>query len=186
MSNDIKKNRLAFIDIETTGLDIERHEIVQLGVVLVEQKWDGDKPTFEILDELELKVKPERIHLADKVALRINGYNEADWALAYSLKEAMQMFADKTKDSIMVAHNVAFDFCFLAKAFSLTGIENKMHYHKLDTISIAFAKLHLKEGVDRFSLQYLCTHFGIENKRAHTALSDCRATLELYKKLMSL
>jgi|SRR3990172_4717316 len=193
----MKKHQLAFIDIETTGLDMEKHEIIQLGVILVEQSWparqslgvgggkDG-KPAYEILDELELKIKPERLHLADKVALKINGYNEADWALAYNLKEAMAIFSEKTKDAIMVAHNVAFDFCFLTKAFSVTGVENKMHFHKLDTISIAFAKLHLKEGVDRFSLQFLCDHFGIENKNAHTALSDCRATFELYKKLMSL
>ncbi|HEY4715259.1 MAG TPA: 3'-5' exonuclease [Candidatus Paceibacterota bacterium] len=183
----MKKHKLAFIDIETTGLDTEKHEIIQIGCVLVNQIWPKDgKPTFEILDELELKIKPERISLADKVALKINGYNEAAWAEALNINDAMKIFSQKTADTIMVAHNVAFDFCFLAKAFSVTGVENKMHYHKLDTISIAFAKLHLKEGVDRFSLQFLCDYFKIENKNAHTALSDCRATLELYQKLMSL
>ena len=183
----MKKHRLAFIDIETTGLDIEKHEIIELGCVLVNQMWDRDgKPTFKILDELELKIKPERLDLADKVALKINGYNEGDWKEALNLKDAMNIFAEKTKDTIMVAHNVAFDCCFLAKAFSVTGIANKMHFHKLDTISIAFAKLHLNESVDRYSLQFLCDHFGIENKNAHTALSDCRATLELYKKLIQI
>jgi DNA polymerase-3 subunit epsilon len=183
----MKKHRLAFIDIETTGLDVERHEIIQLGVVLVDQIWGNKQnPDFKILDEFEVKVKPERIGQADKVALKINGYNEEAWKDALNLKDAMKIFSEKTKDSIMVAHNVAFDFCFLAKAFSVTGVPNKMHFHKLDTISIAFAKLHLNEDVDRYSLQFLCDHFGIENKNAHTALSDCRATLELYKKLMSL
>jgi DNA polymerase-3 subunit epsilon len=182
----MKKHRLAFIDAETTGLDPEKHEIIQLGIVLVEQKWDNGAPSFEILEETEIKAKPEHLGTADNVALRINGYNEADWALAYSLKEAMTIFAEKTKDAIMVGHNVAFDFCFVNKAFLITGVENKMHYHKLDTISIAFAKLHLNESVDRFSLQFLCDYFKIENKRAHTALADARATFELYKKLMQI
>ena len=184
----MKKHTLAFIDVETTGLDIDKHEIIQLGVVLVSQNWlSGGKssaPVFEILEEFELKIKPERIQDAEPVALRVNGYNPADWVFAYTLEEAMKMFSSKTADAIMVGHNVAFDFGFIEKAFKKTGLLNKMHYHKLDTISMAFAKLYRNEDVDRFSLQYLCDYFHIENKNAHTALSDARATFELYKKLL--
>ncbi len=182
----MKKQNLAFVDIESTGLDPDRHEIISIGCVLVSQDWSGDKPSFETIEEFELKIKPEKIENADKVALRVNGYNEADWVFGYNLMEAMKIFAEKTVDMIMVGHNVAFDYLFIDKAFHITGIPNKMHYHKLDTISIAFAKLHTDKDIDRFSLRNLCEHFGIENKNAHTALSDSRATFELYKKLMSL
>lgn len=181
------KQNLAFIDTETTGLDPENHEIIQIGCVLVSQNQDADgNQVYEIVEEFELKVKPEKIENADKVALRINGYNEADWVFAYTLKEAMQIFSDKTKDAIMVAHNMPFDFAFLLKAFSTTKVENKLHYHKLDTISIAYAKAKKRDDISRFSLRFLCEVFKIDNKKAHTALSDCRATFELYKKLMSL
>ena len=61
-----------------------------------------------------------------------------------------------------------------------------MHYHKLDTISIAWAKFHKDTDVIHFSLRELCERFGIKNEKAHTALSDARATFELYKKLMEL
>jgi DNA polymerase-3 subunit epsilon len=183
----MKKHNLAFIDTETTGLNFDKHEIIELSCVLVSQSWEGGKPSgYEILDELNIKIKPEHIENADPVALRVNGYNPADWTFAYSLEEGLKMLAAKTEGAIMVAHNACFDYGFLQKAFQKTGIENKMHYHRLDTISIAFAKLHSNEDVDRFSLQYLCDHFGIENKKAHTALSDARATFELYKKLMEL
>ncbi len=181
----MKKHKLAFIDIETTGLDVDRHEIIQIGLVLVSQNWSGDIAVFEVIEELELKVKPSRIETAEKVALKINSYNEADWVLGYTLPEAMKIFSAKTADAIMVAHNIAFDYLFIDKAFRVTGVPNKMHYHKLDTISIAFAKLYGNEDVDRFSLQYLCDHFGIKNAKAHTALPDARATFELYKKLLS-
>ncbi len=182
----MKKHKLAFIDIESTGLDPERHEIIQIGVVVATQEWVDGKPSFQVVEEFEIKVKPERIEDADKSALKINGYNEADWTEASTLPEAMKIFSDKTADTIMVAHNVVFDYCFLNKAFYITGEDNRMHYHKLDTISIAFAKLYLNEDVDRFSLQYICDHFGIVNEKAHTALSDSRATFELYQKLMNL
>ena len=86
----------------------------------------------------------------------------------------------------MIGHNVAFDSGFLEYASSEAGIANTMHYHKLDTVSISWAKLHKDPDVEHFSLRELCVRFGIKNERAHTALSDARATFELYKKLMSL
>ena len=60
-----------------------------------------------------------------------------------------------------------------------------MHHRKLDTISIAFAKLYDIDGVEKVSLKFLCEHFGVENKKAHTALSDARATFEIFVKLMN-
>ena len=86
----------------------------------------------------------------------------------------------------MVGHNVAFDSGFLEYAFIKTGVDNNMHYHKLDTVSMAFAKLHKEPDLEHFSLRELCLRFDIKNKDAHTGLGDARATYELYKKLMEL
>ena len=183
----MQKKNLVFVDVETTGLDPDIQEVIQIGCVVVSQEWSADgKPEFKMIEEFELKIKPINIAVADKVALRINGYNETDWVFAYDLKQAMEIFAKKTADCIMIGHNVCFDFMFIDKAFKKSGVENKMHYHKLDTISIAFAKLHSEGDADRFSLNFLCEYFKIENKKAHTALSDSRATFEVYKKLMSM
>ncbi len=182
----MKKHILAIIDTESTGLNPEVHELISIGVVLVNQDWSEKNPKFEEIEEFELKIKPEHIETADPVALRVNKYDPADWVFAYTLPEAMKILSKKTAGAIMVSHNIVFDYAFLEKAFTKTGEENKMHYHKLDTISLAFAKLHGKKDVDRFSLRNLTEYFGIENKNAHTALSDARATFLLFKKLMSL
>lgn len=177
---------LVFLDVETTGIDADAYEIIELGAVVVRQTNDGGTISYEVISELDLKIKPEHIETADPVALRVNGYDPANWVFAYSLKEAMTALAEKAKDGIMVAHNVTFDAAFIEKAWKLSGVKNTMHYHKLDTISIAFTKFHGKGEVDKFSLHYLCEHFHVENKNAHTALSDARATFELYKKLMNM
>ncbi len=180
----MKQHNLAFVDIETTGLNPDKHEIIQIGCIIARQEWSSKGLILEHLDEFELKIKPERITDADPQALRVNGYEPAEWVFAYTLPEAMKLFAEKTKGSIFVAHNACFDFGFIDKAFRITEIENTMHYHKLDTISMAFAKFGHDDTLDRFSLRNLCQHFNIENKNAHTALSDARALYQVYEKMM--
>jgi DNA polymerase III epsilon subunit family exonuclease len=175
----MRKHNFAFIDIEATGLNLVAHEIIEIGCVLT-------NADLKVIEEFELKIKPGHIENADPIALKVNHYDEEDWKGALSLKEAMKIFSEKVKDCIMVGHNVAFDAGFLEYAFNTTGIQNTMHYHKLDTISIAWAKLHRDPDLEHFSLRELCVRFGIENKKAHTALSDARATFELYKKLLEL
>lgn len=175
----MKKHNLAFVDIELTGLDLIKNEIIEIGGVVT-------TPDFKVIEEFEIKIKPERIEDADPVSIKINHYDEKEWRNAYSLEEGMKILSEKVHDCIMVAHNVAFDSGFLEYAFSKVGIKNTMHYHKLDTISIAWAKLHKEPDLEHFSLRELCLRFGIKNERAHTALSDARATFELYKKLMEL
>lgn len=175
----MRKHNFAFIDIETTGLSVIDHEIIEIGCVLT-------TPELEIIEEFELKIKPERIEDADPTALKINHYNAIDWRDAQSLKDSMKIFSKKVKDCIMVAQNVAFDFGFLEYAFAQNKLSNTMHYHRLDTISIAWAKLNKEKDFEHFSLREMCKRFGIENENAHNALSDARATYELYDKLMSL
>ncbi|MFT5359650.1 MAG: DNA polymerase III epsilon subunit-like protein [Candidatus Paceibacteria bacterium] len=181
----MKRHKLAFVDIETTGFSTDTQEIIELGVVIAKPLND-DATEYEVVEELDLKIKPEHIETADVQALRVNGYDEGAWIFAHSLKEAMQIFSDKTEGCVFVAHNVAFDYSFIDKAFHKTGVEDKLFYAKMDTISMAFAKLHKKKDIERFSLKKLCEYFGIENNKAHTALSDARATFELFHHLMKL
>ena len=68
----MRTHNLAFIDIETTGLNFFKHEIIEIGCVLT-------TPSLEVIEEFELKIKPQKIENADPVALKITHYNEEDW-----------------------------------------------------------------------------------------------------------
>jgi len=102
----MRKHNFAFIDIETTGLNLEKNEIIEIGCVITTSE-------LEIIEEFELKIKPEYIENADPVALKVNHYNKKDWESSFSLKDAMKIFSEKVKNCIMVGHNVAFDAGFL-------------------------------------------------------------------------
>ncbi len=175
----MRKHDLAFIDIETTGLNVIEHEILEIGCVITDYK-------LKTKEEFEIKIKPKNIESADPTALKINHYNEKDWQDAYELKEALKIFAKKVKDCIMVGQNVAFDSGFLEYNFAKNELKNTMHYHRLDTISMAWAKFHQNKDFEHFSLREMCKYFEIENENPHSALSDARATYLLYKKLIEL
>lgn len=181
----MKTHLLAFIDTETTGTDPEKHEIIELAVIIAKQvERQGKGPSLEIIEECEWKIKPQRIEVADEQALRVNGYNEVDWMFAVDRKKAMEEFAKKTQSAIFVSHNLVFDYGFVMKAFDETGVENLMHYGKLDTISMAVARLYDIPQADRFSLRALCELLKVENSKAHTALADTRALVACYRKMM--
>jgi len=175
----MNKHNLAFIDIEMTGLNMIKHEIIEISCVITTSK-------LKIIEKFELKIKPEHIENADKIALKINHYNEKDWETAYNLEDAMKILSKKLKDCIMIGQNVSFDSAFLEYAFIKTKLKNTMHYYKLDTISIAWAKLNKKSNITHFSLREMSKYFGIKNKNPHNALSDAYTTYLLYKKLMKL
>lgn len=103
---------------------------------------------------------------------------------AVDLKKAMEDFNNKAEGCTFVSHNLTFDYSFVQKAYQKVGIDNKMHYAKLDTISIAFARLYDAPQADKFSLKFLCELLKVENSKAHTALADTKALVEVYKKLM--
>jgi len=183
----MKSTDLVFVDTETTGLDARKHEIIEIALVRIRQDWTaGEKPAFAEIDSWSAKIKPENIAGADPAALRINGYTAGAWEDAISLRDALTLFSEKTAGAIMVAHNVAFDAEFIDTNLSMLGIPNKMHYHRLDTISMAYAKLHGIPEVTRFSLGELCKYFGITNISAHSAESDARADFEIFKRLLEL
>ena len=183
----MKVHDLAFVDIEASGLNPREHEILEIAVVRVKQNWtEGEQPSFTLVDEWSTKIRPVHIATADPASLKVNGYTVTGWEHSISVCDALMEFAKRTEGAIMVAHNVAFDSGFIDAHLTEQGIENKMHYHKLDTVSMAYAKLHNTPDVNRYSLAELCKYFGIVNEHAHSALADARADFELFKKLIAL
>jgi DNA polymerase-3 subunit epsilon len=139
-----------------------------------------------VTDEIDLKIAPKHIETADAQALRINGYNEAEWIFAVSIEEALKLFVERTAGAVFVAHNITFDYGFIEANLRRYGIEHKMHYHKLDTLALAFGVLQNNDDMGKLSLRALCEKYGIENKKAHSAFADAYATYEVFKKLLNL
>lgn len=182
----MKKHNLAFVDVETTGTDPFKHEIIEIAGIIARQVPQPDRGAkLEIIEEFEYKIKPENLEVAEPQALRINGYSDADWLFAPSLKEVMNALSPKLKDTVIVGQNVHFDWNFVNQGFLKSGLPNPMHYHKIDIMPIFFARTYHDPKVQWFNLGSITEYFGLKNDKAHTALADIRVTYEIYKKLLN-
>ena len=177
---------LAFIDLETTGIDPSVHEIIEIGVLRARQTGDPKEPLVEI-DRFCIQVIPEHIDRADPKALSVNHYHEREWKEAIPFLEATTILDEKLRGHVIVAQNVAFDVGFLMRAYEQVGksLDRVVHYHKLDLASLAMGREYWNPVYRRFTLNELAVNSSVGNTRAHTALSDTVATFEIARKLLT-
>ncbi len=177
MAREIFERPIAFTDVETTGLDEIKHEILEIGLVLVDQQ------TGEVIDTLNLKVKPEHIETADETALKVNGYDAGDWQDAIPIIEAMALYGEKAKDAIFCSHNVTFDWSFIAVAFKKASLKSPLDYHRLDLFTLIWAKTK-GSNIESFSLSKVAQFLGLpEEPLPHRAINGARTAHEIYKKI---
>ena len=169
---------LAFIDVETTGLDPTRHEIVEIGVVRVR----GD--TLAEIDRTDVRIRPQHLDRADPSALALNGYSEGAWENATDLAEALDFVAPLLGGAIMAGHNVSFDRGFLDASWSRTGVRPpEMDHHVVDTATLAWPLLACGL-IPSVSLKDLCPALGMDRGDAHRALADARCSLQVARRLL--
>lgn len=174
------KRPIAVTDLEMTGLDPHIHEIIEIGLVVV------DPATMDITDTLDVKVKPEHIQTADPQALKTNGYAPEDWGDAVSLKDALQRYAAKTENAVFCAQTINNDWGFLAEGFYRTGVKHTMDYHMIDIPSIAWAALR-HTGIQKVRLRELCKYFGIPPEPdQHRAINGATKAYEVLKRLVAM
>ncbi len=154
-------DHFAVVDIETTGLDPLREKIIEIACVLVVKD--------HIVGEFSLLMNPG-IPIPDEVS-KIHGLYDADVAPACSVEEGLSRFEFFVGSFPLLAHNAGFDFSFVQQALGYE-LPNPL----FDSVALAKSILPWQT---QYGLRALCTHFQIENERAHRALSDCRATAQV-------
>lgn len=171
---------LVFIDCETTGLEPDYHEIIEIAAARV------DPGTLVIRREMDAKIQPAHPERVDPEAVRKNGYTPDRWLDALSLDEALDRLSPILNGAVLAGHNVAFDRMFIEAAYHRAEqILPDIDYHLVDTASLAWP-LVVAGIIERPSLRFLCEHFGISNEGAHSAPADVRRTIAVYRELMSL
>jgi DNA polymerase III alpha subunit (gram-positive type) len=172
----VSEANLLFVDLETSGLSATNDEIIELAAILTD-------PSGRItLKEYCTKIFPEKpVH---PKAAAVNGYTIEKWAgEAINLNTALKEFVMMAKDTVMVAHNINFDWQFIEENIKRNQMRWPGYYNRGCTMSLSFPLL--KKGlIENCKLATVCAFFSIEQKEAHTAMSDVNSCREVYLRLM--
>lgn len=171
---------LVFIDIETTGLDPTKHEIIELAAC--RQANDFSKTPCWV----EHKIYPEHIHTAEDKALEVNQYRADVWQeRAVPLKRALDDLVFLCGDSqvTFVMHNPCFDWGFLRPALARFNLHVSMDYHLIDTASIHWP-LVMTKLLESVSLENCCNYWNVSNRGAHSARRDVERTIAIYQAMV--
>ena len=159
------------LDLETSGLDPARAEIVEIGAVKVE----GGRT----VEEFHTLVKPRKGMSA--ISERITGITDEMLKDQPPIEEVLPKFLDFLNDSIIVAHNASFDYRFLRHwVREITGKDLENPY--IDTLSLSRALLTMSS----YSLDKVASKLRLESFKHHRALDDARITAKIFLKFLEM
>lgn len=161
----------AVIDLETTGPKFaEGDRIFQFGCTIIEQR--------RIVSTYEFFICPEQP--IPTTIQTLTGITNEMVATAPYFEEVAPMITQLLEDKVIIAHNVGFDYPFLAQSLKeLVGISWEATC--IDTVQLAQICLPTAEG---YRLSDLTSFLHIEHRAVHSAGSDAKATASLFLTLM--
>ena len=173
------KPNLLFFDLETTGLDKDKHTILEIAIVKTD--YYGN-----VLSSYQTKIQPtpNDLAVASKKALEINGYNEEDWKKALTPDVACKEIVERFKGKwVLAGQNIGgFDIPFLQAFLRRNGYDYKIGRRYIDTMSLAIEHL-MPCGLSSVSLVNVRKALKIHTGTEHTAMADTLACVRVYKKL---
>lgn len=169
LSEQIERGKFVVYDLETTGVDPARDEIVEIGALKIE---NGEFSEF-----WTTLVRPSRPIPPD--ATKVNRITNEMVAHCYNISQLISDFYLFCKDCTIVGYNsIAFDNLFLQKA----GNNSKITFDNpvLDVFLMAKQKL---KGLKNYKLGTVAKFLDVNLVDAHRALNDVIATAEVFLKL---
>ena len=161
-------------DMETTGLNpAEGDEIISIGAFRLVNCRLLRKECFEQL------VDPRRS--IPWASVKIHGIHPEMLMGQPYIEQALPKFQQFVENTILVAHNAAFDMRFLQLKEALTGV--KFANPVLDTLLLS-AVVHPSH--EHHDLEAISQRLGVRILGRHTALGDASATGEIFLKMIPL
>ena len=172
--------RFVVLDCETTGLNPTTDRIITIGAVGVENGEIVIQDSFEAL----LKV------LSNTGSVTVHGVTRDESRMGMDEPQALELLLEYLKDGVIVGHHIGHDIASLDAGYERHWgfrLQNRC----LDTMYLA---LHLQEtgafpgrpAQRHFTLDALCSMFGIAPHGRHTAVGDAFLTAQVFLRLRAL
>jgi len=156
----------AIVDLETTGTDVLKDQIIQFACTLVQDN--------QILHTFSTDINPG--FAVPKNIQHLTGLTNRRLVKAPYFEDVALMIENILQDTVFVAHNVHFDYQFLSNTFVKYGYE-ALTIPAIDTVDLAQIFLPMQSS---YRLNDLVTNLGISHENPHQADSDAKVTAELF------
>lgn len=157
-----------FLDIETTGLDPAKDEILEVGIINVKEQI--------ILSRLLKPIK----NTSWPEAQAINKITPEMVQTSQEFRYAKKVISDKLKDRVVYIWNAPFELSFLKAQLKDSAVICAMEEFG-DYIKRVQPQNVSESG--RYKMQDVAKALGIETKHAHTAIGDARTMLAILNKI---
>ena len=158
----------AIVDIETTGGNAGSGSITEIAILISDGK--------SILDSYTTLVNP--LQPIPLFIEKLTGINDEMVSKAPTFSEIAKEVHEMLQDKIFVAHNVNFDYSFIAHQLNQQGY--RFNARKLCTVRLSRKVF---EDLPSYSLGNLCRSLDIHVKNRHRAMGDAAATTELFHRI---
>ena len=181
------KKDILLIDLEFSGFDIHKNDILQIAAVLLDKKSLKEKKSFSSF------VKPENWQSRDMESMAVNKISFDTVKDAPSLKEVIKKFEKTFGHNVILAAYVGYnDKKFLLEAYKRAKIKWQFDYHYFDLWGLFYGylasknKLTSKKDFAGFGLESMIKmlNIKIDKNNLHNALVDCRVEAEVLRKVM--
>ena len=159
------------IDLETTGLDFKKDEIISLGAVPIE--------SGRVITEANFYREVRPMQIPSPSSIRIHGIRAVDLEHAPPLQEVMVEFAERLRGRIVIAHAAWVENAFLKD--HLVGGNLDFSKRLIDTAALARACGVVEVDLDHEpSLEHLAKILKLPAYSPHHALGDALTTAIIF------
>ncbi|PKK93859.1 MAG: 3'-5' exonuclease [Tenericutes bacterium HGW-Tenericutes-6] len=175
----LNHDRILLFDFETTGLNPQFEQIIEIGAIVLEKQSDN---TYHLTEELSTLVMcdkplPQKItditHITDEMLLREGITQEEAFHLFFKLYQ--------DEKTLLVAYNIQFDLSFLIHYFRrYWNPQFQIKNDILDVMAIYKDRHRYPHRLDQAVATYQ-----VEVPNTHRALDDILATYQALLKMMA-
>jgi DNA polymerase III subunit epsilon len=171
---DWRSAELVALDFETTGLDLDRDEVISFGLIpILGGRIDLSGQLYQ---EVAPGVEPSRS------SIPIHHLRAQDLATAPAMQEVADAFRDALSGRFILAWAAEVEIAFLRKVFG--GGRRAWRKRTIDVRTLIVAVERLSDDTGRgpgyYALSAAATRFGVPVEQTHHALDDAFMTAELF------
>jgi DNA polymerase-3 subunit epsilon len=159
------------IDLETTGLDFQKDEIVSLGVAQIRQG--------RVVAEENLYREVHPINAPSLSSVKVHGLRQVDLEIAQPLESVLPELVAALEGRVVIAHAAWIEYAFLKKRIHKAG--SRLSKNMVDTAALARRTGYAPEMNGKEpSLESLAKRMNLPVYSPHHALGDAMTTAVMF------